>query len=57
VRGHDKWLRPNGPDADELLALIKTDLSALVESGILDPDSGFEADLGVTIDPDSTAEE
>jgi|AntDryMetagUQ889_1029465.scaffolds.fasta_scaffold09076_2 hypothetical protein len=57
VHGHDKWLRPNGPDADALLALIKTDLSALVESGILDPDSGFEADLGVTFTPDSTAEE
>jgi len=28
-----------------------------VESGILDPDSGFEADLGVTFTPDSTAEE
>ena len=57
VHGHEEWLRPDGPDADALLALIRTDLSALVESGILDLDSGFEADLGVSIEPDPTPEE
>jgi hypothetical protein len=57
VYGPEKWLTSTGSDAVALLTLIKTDLTALAESGILDQDSGFEADLGVAIEVEAPDEE
>jgi hypothetical protein len=54
VRPAHEWL--TGAEGmsigDALLDHIKTDLETLVESGILDPDSGFDADVGRTAEDD-----
>ena len=57
VYSADRWLRSSGPDAEALLEIIETDVTTLAESGILDPDSGFEADLGVTVEAEEPVEE
>jgi hypothetical protein len=48
VHGPEHWLErvDDKPVGEALLDLVRDDLELLTESGILDPDSGFAADLG-----------
>lgn len=52
VHGPDEWLDSDGERTvgERLLDLIEQDLTLLVDSGILDPDSGFDADHGRDVD-------
>ena len=57
VHGPDSWLEPSDGKGigDALLDLVTEDLKLLCGSGILDPDSGFEADVGRIDDTDEEA--
>lgn len=56
VHGPHEWLADAGPNPEELLALMRQDLTDLVASGILDPDSGFDEDLHAAAEPESAAD-
>jgi len=57
VHAPDEWLEADEPVADALMRLIRDDVDARADSGMLDPDSGFQADLGLAPQDESPADE
>lgn len=59
VHGAREWLTLDDERSvgEALLDIIKIDFGALAESGILDPDSGFDADRGLVLDEEAPADE
>lgn len=58
VHGPEDWLdRPEGTVGEALLEIIKTDITALVNSGILDPEAGFDADVAVRVSGEDPLED
>ena len=50
VHGPERWLERDDVSVGEaLLDIIKKDITALAKSGILDPDAGFNADVGIEL--------
>lgn len=57
VHGPQEWLETDTPVAEALLDLVRDDITALADSGILDPDSGFEADIARPAPPEPPSED